>query len=115
VLHQNGDRTVRKLSASELPPEFKEIAFDAAASGDYIGKYQFNFGVLDVVLRSDHLEAQLTGQAAFPIFASGKDKFFYKIVDAQLAFERDGSGKVIAVVLHQNGRDLRAPLMPPQP
>jgi D-alanyl-D-alanine-carboxypeptidase/D-alanyl-D-alanine-endopeptidase len=115
VLHQNGDRTARKLSASELPPEFKEIAFDAAASGDYIGKYQFNFGVLDVVLRSDHLEAQLTGQAAFPIFASGKDKFFYKIVDAQLAFERDGSGKVIAVVLHQNGRDLRAPLIPAQP
>ena len=110
VLHQNGDRTAPKLSASELPPEPQEIAFDAATSGDYVGKYQFDFGaVLDVVLKSDHLEAQLTGQAAFPIFASSKDKFFYKVVDAQLDFERDGSGKVIAVVLHQNGRDVRAP------
>jgi serine-type D-Ala-D-Ala carboxypeptidase/endopeptidase len=68
--------------------------------------------VLDVVLMSDHLEAQLTGQAAFPIFASAKDKFFYKVVDAQLDFERDAGEKVVAVVLHQNGRDMRAPRMP---
>jgi hypothetical protein len=114
VLHQNGDHAARKLSGSEIPPEPQEIAFDAATSGDYVGKYQFNFGVLDVVLKSDHLEAQLTGQAALPIFASGKDKFFYKVVDAQLDFDRDGGGKVIAVVLHQNGRDTRAPRIAPK-
>jgi hypothetical protein len=113
VLHQNGDRTAPKLSASELPPELKETAFDAATSGDYVGKYQFDFGAaLDVVLKSDHLEAQLTGQGAFPIFARAKDKFFYKVVDAQLDFERDAAEKVVAVVLHQNGRDMRAPRMP---
>jgi CubicO group peptidase (beta-lactamase class C family) len=112
VLHQNGDRTARKLSASEIPPELKEIAFDAATSGDYVGRYQFDFGaVLDVALKGDHLEAQITRQAAFPIFASGKDKFFYKVVDAQLDFERDRGGKVIAAVLHQHGRDMRAPRM----
>jgi hypothetical protein len=109
VLHQNGDRPATKLSASELPPEPREIAFDAATSGDYAGKYRFDFGVLDVVLKGDHLEAQLTGQGAVPIFSSARDKFFYRIVDAQLDFERDGDGKVIAVVLHQNGRDMRAP------
>jgi len=109
VLHQNGDRAARKLPASEIPPEPREVAFDAATSGDYAGQYQFNFGVLDVVSKGDRLEAQLTGQPAFPIFASGKDKFFYKVVDAQLDFERDGGGQVVAVVLHQNGRDMRAP------
>jgi D-alanyl-D-alanine-carboxypeptidase/D-alanyl-D-alanine-endopeptidase len=110
VLHQNGDHAAPKLSASELPPEPQEIAFDAATSGDYVGKYQFDFGaVLDVALKSDHLEAQLTGQAAVPIFARAKDKFFYKVVDAQLDFERDGGGRVIALVLHQGGRDMRAP------
>jgi serine-type D-Ala-D-Ala carboxypeptidase/endopeptidase len=109
VLHQNGDRAAPKLNASELPPELQENALDAAALGDYVGKYRFNFGMLDVTLKSDHLEAQLTGQSAFPIFASAKDKFFYKIVDAQLDFERDAGGKIVAVVLHQNGRDMRAP------
>ena len=109
VLHQNGEHAAPKLNASELSPEPQEIAFDAAASGDYVGKYQFDFGaVLDVAAKSDHLEAQLTGQAGLAIFARAKDKFFYKAVDAQLDFERDGGDKVIAAVLHQNGRDLRA-------
>jgi D-alanyl-D-alanine-carboxypeptidase/D-alanyl-D-alanine-endopeptidase len=112
VLHQNGDHAAPKLSASELPLAPKELALDAATLGDYVGKYRFDFGaVLDVALRSDHLEAQLSVQPAFPIFASAKDKFFYKIVDAQLDFERDAGGKVVAVVLHQNGRDMRAPRM----
>jgi D-alanyl-D-alanine-carboxypeptidase/D-alanyl-D-alanine-endopeptidase len=109
VLHQSGDRAAPKLSASELPPEIKEIAFDAATSGDYVGKYQFDFGLLDVTLKSGHLEAQLTGQPAFPIFASARDKFFYRVVDAQLEFTRDADGKVIAAILHQGGHDMRAP------
>ena len=92
VLHQNGDRSAPKLSVSEVPPEPQEIAFDAATSGDVAGRYRFDTGdVLDVALKGDHLEAQVTGQGALPIFASGKDKFFYKVVDAQLDFERDGA------------------------
>jgi hypothetical protein len=63
----------------------------------------------------DHLEAQLTGQSAFPIYANSKDKFFYKVVEARLDFEREAGGKVIAVVLHQNGRDMRAPRVMTQP
>jgi serine-type D-Ala-D-Ala carboxypeptidase/endopeptidase len=109
VLHQNGDHAALKLSGSELPPEPKQIDVDAATLGDYVGRYRFAFGVLDVALKSDHLEAQLTGQQAFPIFASAKNEFFYKVVDAQLNFERDGDGKVVAVVLHQDGGDMRAP------
>jgi hypothetical protein len=74
-----------------------------------LGRVTLNTAVFDVAVKNDHLDAQLTGQPAFPIFASAKDKFFYKIVDAQLDFERDTGGKVVAVVLHQNGRDMRAP------
>ena len=114
VLHQYGDRRAPKLSASEIPPELHEIALDAATLGDYVGKYRFKFGMLDVAFNSDHLEAQLTGQPTFPIFASAKDKFFLKVVDARLDFERDAAGKVVAVVLHQNGRDMRAPRMTTQ-
>jgi hypothetical protein len=113
VLHQNGDHRAPKLSAAELPPEPQEIAVDPAALGAYVGRYRFAFGVLDVAFKRDHLEAQLTGQSAFPIFASARDKFFYKVVDAQLDFERDASGQISAVVLHQNGRDIRAPKMNP--
>ena len=114
VLHQNGDHAAPKLNASELPPEPKEVSLDAATLGDYVGKYQFQFGVLDVTLKSGHLEAQLTGQPAFPIFASARDRFFWKVVDAQLDFARDAEGKVVTVVLHQNGRNMRASRMAAQ-
>ena len=110
VLHQNGDHAAPRMSAADLPPQLKEIALDAASLQDYAGKYQFAPGhVLEVTLSGTTLSAQLTGQPAVPIFASAKDKFFYKIVDAQLDFERDAGGKVTALALHQNGHDLRAP------
>jgi serine-type D-Ala-D-Ala carboxypeptidase/endopeptidase len=115
VLHQNGDRAAPKLSAAELPPGLQETALDVATLGDYAGTYRFSFGILDVALNRDHLEARLTGQPAFPIYASTRDRFFYRIVDAQLDFERDASRKVVAVVLHQNGRDMRAPRMTAPP
>src|SRR5262249_54548377 len=79
VLHQNGDRTAARLGASELPSELREIAPEAGTLDDYVGKYRASFGVLEVALRSDHLEAQITGQPAFQIFANARDKFFYKI------------------------------------
>jgi serine-type D-Ala-D-Ala carboxypeptidase/endopeptidase len=75
-----------------------------------VGKYQLNSdAVVEFTLNGDHLETQITGQLAFPVFASAKDKFFLKVVDPQVDFERDAAGKVVAVVLHQNGRDIRAP------
>jgi hypothetical protein len=37
------------------------------------------------------------------------------VVDAQLDFERDGGGKVVAVILHQSGHDMRAPRLAAQP
>ena len=62
-----------KLSPSELPPEPKEIKLDAAALGDYLGRYQFNFRHPRRRAQERRaLEAQLTGQPAFPIFASAR-------------------------------------------
>jgi serine-type D-Ala-D-Ala carboxypeptidase/endopeptidase len=115
VLHQNGDHAAPKLHESELPAEPVAIEINPATLTDYVGHYKFDFGAeFDVSLKGDHLEAQLTAQPAFPIFASARDKFFYKVVDAQLAFARDADDKVVAVFLHQNGRDRRASRIPAQ-
>jgi serine-type D-Ala-D-Ala carboxypeptidase/endopeptidase len=93
-----------------LKPTYTAIVLPITLLGDYVGKYRFNSGaVVEFTLEGDHLEAQITGQpSAFQIFASAKDRFFVTIVDAQLDFEREAGGKVVAAVLHQNGRDLRA-------
>ncbi len=91
----------------ELP---RTIALDRKALDAYTGKYAFAPGVLlNVTRNDDHLRVQLTGQPAFRIYPESESRFYLRVVDAQLTFEKDKSGKVTAVVLHQNGRDQRAP------
>jgi hypothetical protein len=51
----------------------------------------------------ERLFAQLTGQGEAEIYAEAQNRFFYKMVDAQLDFVTDGSAPATAVVLHQNG------------
>ena len=114
MLHQNGDRKAPKLSASELPPEPKEIKLDAAALGDYVGKYRFNFGILDVVLRATLSKRSSPDSPPSRSLRAPGTSSSYKAVDAQLDFQRDGGGKIVAAVLHQNGRNMRAPRMTDQ-
>jgi serine-type D-Ala-D-Ala carboxypeptidase/endopeptidase len=103
VLHQNGDHVAPKVTDTAF-------SVDAKTLRDYVGVYSFGaHGDFVFTLKDGQLFAQLATQSAFQVYPGGKDAFFYKVVDAQLSFERDGAGKVIAVVLHQNGHDTRAP------
>jgi D-alanyl-D-alanine-carboxypeptidase/D-alanyl-D-alanine-endopeptidase len=87
----------------------KEVALALATLDDYVGVYAIDKQARFTILRrGDGLVARLTGQPFFPIFASAKDEFFYKAVDAQLSFHRDATGKVGRLTLHQNGRDMPA-------
>jgi serine-type D-Ala-D-Ala carboxypeptidase/endopeptidase len=58
---------------------------------------------------------QLTGQPKIEVFAESDKDFFLKVVDAQLAFETDATGKAVAVVPHQNGANQRAPRIEGEP
>ena len=60
--------------------------------------------VLTVEARGAQLFARLTGQLPLPIFMYAPDRFFYRVVDAELHFQRDEDGAVDAVVLQQRGR-----------
>jgi len=48
------------------------------------------------------------------IFPSGPDAFFYKVVEAKLAFQRDANGTMNAVVHSQNGASFTAPRLMPE-
>ena len=85
VLHQNGEHPSPRLSPSQLPAGLREITLDADALAGCVGRYRGAFGVLEVALERDGLQATITGQPAFRIYANAPDSFFYKIVDAQLS------------------------------
>jgi len=89
------------------PKERKEISVDPKLFDGYVGQYQLapNF-ILTVTREADHLFVQATGQPKFQIYPSGERQFFLKVVDAQLTFETDSTGRAVSVTLHQNGRDV---------
>jgi D-alanyl-D-alanine-carboxypeptidase/D-alanyl-D-alanine-endopeptidase len=82
---------------------------DSAAFGNYVGKYKLAPSASFTITREGaHLFAQLTGQPRFEVFPESEDRFFYKVVDAQLTFVKDKAGVVTHLVLHQNGLDQEA-------
>ncbi|MEI9853093.1 MAG: DUF3471 domain-containing protein [Sphingomonas sp.] len=92
-----------------LAGERQAIALPPEALKAYEGTYALSptFG-FTVRLEGGRLMVQATGQDAFEIFAEKPDAFFLKVVDAQILFTRDESGKVDGATLRQNGRDAPA-------
>ena len=75
---------------------------------DYEGEYPLlpGFG-LTVKVQGDALTLQGTGQPALPVQAVAPDVFVMDAVGAEIRFERDTAGKVIALTLVQGGQTLR--------
>jgi CubicO group peptidase (beta-lactamase class C family) len=98
----NGEKVV-------MQSERKEIKVPHEILAKYVGSYELAPGIfITMSVEVDQLFIQLTGQPKFEVFAETDKDFFLKVVDAQLTFETDSQGKVIDVVLHQNGRDQTA-------
>lgn len=71
---------------------------------EYVGQYELAPGaVFTITGEGDKLFALLTGQPRFRVFAQSEKDFYYKVVDAQLTFNRGKDGKIESLTLHQNG------------
>jgi D-alanyl-D-alanine-carboxypeptidase/D-alanyl-D-alanine-endopeptidase len=84
-----------------------EISVDPAVLKSYVGVYQLapNFAIT-ITREGNSLYGQATGQPRFQLFAEAPTEFFLKDVDAQITFEKDASGKVTRLILHQNGMNV---------
>src|SRR5207245_360751 len=93
----------------ELPKERVEISMNPENFQDFAGKYQLaaNF-ILTFTRDGDRLMTQATGQPQAQVFPESESKFFLKVVDAQITFVRDDTGRVSELILHQGGRDQHA-------
>ena len=108
TLHQNGRELPARRTGNADP-----VLFPAPeVLRQYEGVYELAPGaVFEVRLgaRTPVLTVKLTGQPALPVHNTRPDHFVYDVVEAALTFERDPAGRVVALVLHQHGRDQRAP------
>lgn len=88
-------------------PVRQPVAVPTEVLESYVGKYALSpFFAITITLEDGKLMAQATAQPKIEVFPESDSKFFYKVVDAQLSFEKDKAGKVTGLVLHQNGKDM---------
>jgi hypothetical protein len=88
------------------PVERKEITVAESVLRGYVGEYQLTPQLsITITLEEGRLQAQPTGQSKAALFAEAADKFFLRVVNAQVTFTRAPSGEVAGLILHQGGRD----------
>ncbi len=94
----------------KLQTEHKEIKVDPKLLARYVGAYEMATDTkMLITLEGDQLSEKLGGQPTFPIFPESETVFFLKVVEAEIEFLKDANGKVTDLVLHQGGRDQKAP------
>jgi CubicO group peptidase (beta-lactamase class C family) len=107
AIHQQGGQTIQA-------PKMKDpsvAAVDPAAFDAYVGKYDYGQGkaILTVTREGNRLFAQMTGQPKFEIFPSSATEFFWKVVNAKIAFVKNAGGKVTKANHEQGGQKLEVP------
>lgn len=87
-----------------------EIKIPEGLLSQYVGNYELSPGfIISVTKEGDRIFSQATGQSKVEIFAESETRFFLKVVDAQLEFIKDGSGKISKLILYQGGQKLEGP------
>ncbi|MEJ1236636.1 serine hydrolase [Chryseolinea sp. T2] len=94
------------------PPKIEEVEVSTKILETYVGKYELmkDF-VLTVTLEGNQLNVQATAQPKFPVFAKSENVFFYKVVQAQLTFNKNSKGEIESVTLFQNGQQVNGKRM----
>jgi CubicO group peptidase (beta-lactamase class C family) len=106
VTDDRGTRTTWTRTTKPLPVH-NEIKLSPEILSRYVGEFELTPGfVLTITVEGDRIFTQATGQNKVEIYAESETRFFLKVVDAQLDFVIDESGKCNKVILHQGGRDI---------
>ena len=101
VLYQGG-REVTAPRISDTVATRTEITSPREQLEQYVGTYELQPG-FDLVMKLDGSQLVLhpTGQGADRLYAEAPDRFFSKVVDATIEFNRDEEGKITQLTLTQ--------------
>jgi len=115
--HSRGVEALAKALLTGVPPAEtapRTVAPVAEALRGYPGNYPLapSF-VMAVTAEGGTLFLQATNQPRLKLRRESGDRFSVEGVEAAITFERGADGQVAALVLHQGGRDQRAPRLAP--
>ena len=84
---------------------------DPALYDAYVGKYQIQTVIINITKEDNRLMVQATGQTKDEMFPESETTFFLSDFDVsgqKLSFQRDETGKVNQLMIHQGGQDIPA-------
>jgi D-alanyl-D-alanine-carboxypeptidase/D-alanyl-D-alanine-endopeptidase len=112
------DIAMHVLAGTPLKPAIKAQAAERVAIDlpkaqleKFVGVYALDSMPsfqLTVTLENGGLQVQATGQGKAPVYPEAPNKFFYRIVDAQLTFTEVANGQPPYLTLHQMGMNQKA-------
>jgi CubicO group peptidase (beta-lactamase class C family) len=94
---------------SELEARPKAVKVPGSALDLLAGRYDYGQAVLIVQREGSRLFAQLGLQPRHEIFPKSENEFFWKVVDAQVAFVKGTDGRIVEAVHRQSGATIHAP------
>jgi hypothetical protein len=96
---------IERLYNSEVAPvEHKGVHLDSRSLDQFVGRYELEPGFeLNITRTADQLWLQGTGLSKVQLFPESQTKFFVKVLDTQVTFVKDASGRVTHLILHQRG------------
>ena len=100
------DNTTGKKTDKPLPT-YNEISLDESIMKRYVGVYEIQPGFeITITLEDGKLMSQATGQQKFQIFPETETKYFLKVVDSQLEFQKNDAGEYDSFMLYQGGQEI---------
>jgi len=105
-LNRNNTNAIEILNRLGVDTDslYSEIEVPIELLRQYDGRYELSPDfILTVIQEDDRLFLHPTGQSKSEIFPVSQNKFYSKIVDAQITFNRNDSGMITSLTLHQNG------------
>jgi len=104
--NQNGIDMLKKLGV-DTSDLVKEVVVPSTILKSYIGKYELtpNF-IITISKEGNQMKAQATGQPIIDIFPKSNTVFYLKVVNAQITFNANKSGKIESLTLLQGGQEM---------
>jgi CubicO group peptidase (beta-lactamase class C family) len=100
-------------AAYPLPKLRREVQVDPAVLATYAGRYEISpTFILTVRPDGGRMYIQATAQAEFEVYAESETEFFYRVVNAQVTFDRPEGGVAPSLTLHQNGKHMPGKRLP---
>jgi len=109
------DEVLRSVAVEYNWPDWRPVVrtavkVDEKTLAQYAGTYNLapNFDIV-MTVENGKLMTQASGQPKVELYAESESKFFLTVVPVEVEFVRDDQGKVTSIVVHQGGRDMKAP------